>query len=197
MISPSAALAPAGAVLEFWFEERCRKLWFERNEAFDAEIRERFAELVSTAAAGRLGLWESTRDGALGLAILLDQFPRNLYRGSPQAFAADAAARCVAARALDRGFDRQTPWERRFFFYMPFEHSEIAADQDRSVELFGAWLEASPPERRAEAEEQFEYVRRHQEIIGRFGRFPHRNATLGRASTPAEIAFLQEPRSSF
>ena len=197
MTSPPPGMAPAGAVLEFWFEERCRKLWFKREAAFDAEIRERFTELVGAAAAGRLGLWESTRDGALGLVILLDQFPRNLYRDSPRAFAADAEARRVAARALDRGFDGQTAWERRLFFYMPFEHSENAADQDRSVELFGAWVEASPPESRAEAEEQFEYVRRHQEIIGRFGRFPHRNAVLGRASTPAELAFLQEPRSSF
>jgi len=197
MTSSSPALARAGAVLEFWFQERCRKLWFKCEEAFDAEIRERFADLVGPAAAGRLGLWESTTHGTLGLVILLDQFPRNLYRGLPQAFAADAEARRVAARALDRGFDRQTAWARRFFFYMPFEHSENAADQDRSVELFGAWVEASPPESRAEAEEQFEYVRRHQEIIARFGRFPHRNLVLGRASAPAEIAFLQEPRSSF
>jgi uncharacterized protein (DUF924 family) len=193
----SPAMADASAVLQFWFDERCRKFWFKREDFFDAEIRERFAGLVDEAAAGRLASWESCSEGALGLVILLDQFPRNLYRDSPRAYGADALARGVAARAIDRGFDRQSAWERRFFFYMPFEHSESAADQDRAVELFGALVEASPPQKRAEAGEAYEYARRHQEIIRRFGRFPHRNAILGRVSTPAESAFLQEPRSSF
>jgi uncharacterized protein (DUF924 family) len=194
---PVVATVDAATVLGFWFEERCRKLWFKREADFDAEIRARFTELVDEAAAGRLASWESSSEGALGLVILLDQLPRNLYRDSPRAFAADSQSRAVARRAVGRGFDRQTPWERRFFFYMPFEHSESAADQDRAVALFRAWVEESAPERRDEAEKQFEYVLRHQEIIRRFGRFPHRNAILGRVSTPAEAAFLQEPRSSF
>ena len=129
--------------------------------------------------------------------ILLDQFPRNLHRGSPCAFAADPLARRIAAAAIATGLDRATPWDRRKFFYLPFEHSEDAADQALSVELFAAWVAESPPERREAAEDQFEYVLRHQEIIERFGRFPHRNIALGRVTTPEEAIFLQEPRSSF
>jgi uncharacterized protein (DUF924 family) len=129
--------------------------------------------------------------------ILLDQFPRNIYRCSLRAFAADARARRVARAAVAAGFDQATAWDRRCFFYLPFEHSEDAADQALSVALFRAWVAASPPERRADAEDQLTYVLRHQEIVARFGRFPHRNAALGRVTTPEEAAFLQEPRSSF
>jgi uncharacterized protein (DUF924 family) len=187
----------ATEVLDFWFEERCRALWFARDDAFDEEIRASFADLAARAAEGKLAAWASSAEGALALLVLLDQFPRNLHRGSALAFAADPLARQEADRAIARGFDLQTAWERRFFFYLPFEHSEEAADQERSVALFAAWVDASPAEARARAQEQFEYVLRHQEIIARFGRFPHRNAALGRSSTPTEIAFLQEPRSSF
>jgi len=187
----------AAEVLDFWFAERCRALWFVRDDAFDGEIREGFAGLAAEGAAGRLAEWEDSPEGALALVILLDQFHRNLHRGAPQAFAADSLAREVADRAIGRGFDLETPWERRSFFYLPFEHSEDSPDQDRAVAIFRDWVDSSPAERRAHAEEQFDYVLRHHEIIRRFGRFPHRNAVLGRASTPVETAFLQEPRSSF
>lgn len=129
--------------------------------------------------------------------IVLDQFPRNIHRGSHLAFANDAEARAVARRAIARGFDVALPRTRHFFFYLPFEHSEDVADQDRSVALFGRWVEACPVETRAEAEKHLTYILRHQEIIRRFGRFPHRNAALGRVSTPEEEAFLMEPNSSF
>jgi uncharacterized protein (DUF924 family) len=184
-------------VLDFWFEARCRDLWFARDDAFDAEIRARFAELAAAAAAGDLAAWAATAEGALALVVLLDQFPRNLHRGSARAFAADAMARRVADAAIARGFDLQTSWHRRFFFYLPFEHSEDAGDQARSVAYFSAWCDCCPAEEQARVREQLEYVVRHQEIIARFGRFPHRNPALGRPTTPEEALFLQEPRSSF
>jgi uncharacterized protein (DUF924 family) len=198
-LSPSAApaIAEAAAVIEFWFAERCQPLWFAREDAFDAEIRAAFAELTEAAAAGICASWAGTPEGTLALLILLDQFPRNLNRGSPRAFAADRLAREVAAAAIAAGVDRALPWDRRRFFYLPFEHSEDEADQTRSVALFRAWLEESPAERRADAEDQLDAALRHQEIVQRFGRFPHRNAALGRVTTPAEVEFLQEPRSSF
>ena len=133
-----------------------------------------------------MGSWEASALEALALVIVLDQFPRNIHRGSHLAFANDAEARAVARRAIARGFDVALPRTRHFFFYLPFEHSEGAADQDRSVALFGRW-----------AEKHLAYILRHQEIVRRFGRFPHRNAALGRVSTPEEEAFLMEPNSSF
>jgi uncharacterized protein (DUF924 family) len=134
----------------------------------------------------------------LALTLLLDQVPRNIHRGTSLAFAADPRAREVASHAVDRGFDRLLPADRRWFFYMPFEHSEDLGDQRRSVSLFESWVQghADGP-LRERAEEQLFYVRRHAEAIERFGRFPHRNKILGRESTPAEIAFLEEPHSSF
>jgi len=189
--------AAAEELLAFWFAERCRGLWFERNEAFDREIRARFAVLHAEGAAGRLARWEETPNAALALVILLDQFPRNMYRGRPEAFASDPLARAVAGRAIDRGFDQMVRHDRRPFFYLPFEHSEDLAEQDRSVALFRAWAEAAPEAERQECLEQCEWVLRHREIIQRFGRFPHRNAALGRETTAAEAAFLKEPRSSF
>jgi uncharacterized protein (DUF924 family) len=184
-------------VLTFWFADRARALWFSRSDAFDAEIRERFGATAAAAAAGELDAWGSDGDGALALIVVLDQFPRNLHRGSPLAFAGDARARAAASAAIDRGFDLAAPLDRRAFFYLPFEHSELLADQDRSVELFGRWVEAHPEDNRAGAEDQMTYAVRHREIIERFGRFPHRNAVVGRDSTAEEIAFLAEPGSSF
>jgi uncharacterized protein (DUF924 family) len=148
-------------------------------------------------ARGGLPAWEETPQTALALVILLDQFPRNMHRGRAEAFAADPLARAVAGRAIDRGFDLMLRRDRRCFFYLPFEHSEDLAEQDRSVALFQAWFEAAPEAEKPQCLEQIEYVLRHQEIIRRFGRFPHRNAALGRETTPEEAAFLLEPRSSF
>ncbi len=189
--------AAAQELLTFWFAARSRKLWFERNEGFDAEIRARFGQLSVTGAGGRLSAWEEAPQSALALVILLDQFPRNMHRGRAEAFACDPLARAVAGRAIDRGFDGTVRHDRRPFFYLPFEHSEDLAEQDRSVALFQAWAEAAPDAERQKCLEQCQWVLRHQEIIRRFGRFPHRNAALGRETTAAEEAFLKEPRSSF
>jgi uncharacterized protein (DUF924 family) len=190
-------LPPASEVLAFWFGEPARSLWFASRPAFDDEIRSRFGAVVTAAASGALDGWASSGDGALALTIALDQFPRNIHRGTPAAFAHDARARQVAGRAIDHGFDLAVPLDRRMFFYLPFEHSEALADQERSVELFARWVGEHPEARRADADDQMTYVVRHHEIIERFGRFPHRNAILGRASAPDEIAFLREPGSSF
>lgn len=174
-------------VLAFWFSERVAPLWFRSDPALDAEIRERFGALVTAAAAGELDDWLETPEGALALVILLDQFPRNIYRGTPAAFAADAKARAVADRALARGHDHQLAPARRMFLYLPFEHSEQLADQERSLALFTALGDA----------ELLDYAVRHREIIARFGRFPHRNAVLGRPSTIEEQAFMTQPGSAF
>ena len=153
--------------------------------------------MIRRAAAGEFSAWEESAADALALVVLLDQFPRNIHRGSPLAYSADPLARDVAGRAIDRGFHLALPREWRFFFYLPFEHSEDLIDQARSITLFHAWVEECPAEKRAEADHHFTYILRHEEIIRRFGRFPHRNAALGRATTPEEAAFLKEPRSSF
>ncbi|MFZ5791286.1 MAG: DUF924 family protein [Pseudomonadota bacterium] len=184
-------------LLDFWLSERARPLWFEKNAAFDEEIRRRFGGWIEAGAEGRLAAWEHMPDSALALVVLLDQFPRNIFRGSPRAFMQDAAARAVADRAIQRGHDRAVALAHRFFFYLPYEHSESLEEQRRSVALFRRWVEAHEGPARAQAEDQFRYVLRHQEIIERFGRFPHRNAILGRASSPEELAFLAEPMSSF
>ncbi len=184
-------------VLEFWFSEQSRALWFEKIAAFDEAIRSRFEDTVRAAADGELEHWERTAPGALALVIVLDQFPRNLYRGSARAFAADARARQVADRAINRRLDQEIPLAQRHFFFLPFEHSESRADQERSIALFQAWAEAHDGQARDGALEQMRYVHRHAEIIERFGRFPHRNEALGRESTEAEIAFLREPMSGF
>ena len=184
-------------LLDFWFSDQSRLHWFEKNAAFDAAIRERFEETLHAGATGELDPWARTAPGGLALVILLDQFPRNLYRGSARAFAADARARAIASQAIDRRQDQDTALDRRFFFYVPFEHSESLADQERSVALFQAWAEAHDGRARDEALEYMPYIHRHAEIIRRFGRFPHRNEALGRESTAAELAFLQEPMSSF
>ena len=186
-----------GEVLEFWFSEQVRPLWFERNAAFDEEIRSRFGATVAAACLGDLSYWVRAVDSSLALLLLLDQFPRNIHRGTLRAFAGDTHARATANTAIERGFDRRAPLDRRFFFYMPFEHSEDPKDQARSVALFRRWAEEHRGAARERALEQMKYVLRHQEIVDRFGRFPHRNTVLGRESTPEEIAFLQEPNSSF
>jgi len=181
-------------VLELWFSDRARALWFDKDPVFDDEIRQRFGPVISAAASGALDAWMADGDGALALTIVLDQFPRNIHRGSARAFEHDSRARDVADRAIQRQLDLAVPLDRRVFFYLPFQHSESLADQDRSVELFSRWAKQHPG---ATADDEMIYVLRHHEIIRRFGRFPHRNAALGRGSTPAELAFLAEPLSSF
>jgi uncharacterized protein (DUF924 family) len=166
-------------VIAFWRAAGPQK-WFGKDAAFDREIEARFLSVHEAAAAGRLSGWEATPDGALALLLLLDQFPRNMFRNSARAFATDPLARAVADRAVAHQFDASVPSAERIFFYLPFEHSENLADQERSLDL----------SRRAGGGKADKYAEVHADIIRRFGRFPHRNAILGRATTPDEQAFL-------
>lgn len=186
-------------ILDFWFgtpgtptHGRFRSEWFRKDAAFDAAIRERFLPAVTAALAGGLAEWPATPRGALALLIVLDQFPRNLFRGQAQAFAGDARARAVADAVLAQGGDRAMSGVERVFVYLPFEHSEALADQERSLQLFGRLAEEEPG-----FIDTLDYARRHHEVIARFGRFPHRNAALGRESTAAESAYLAQPGSGF
>lgn len=195
--------ARAAAIRDFWFgapghpeRGRVRKAWFEKNEAFDGELRGLFLADYERAAAGACDALAGTPDGVLALMILLDQLPRNLFRGQGRAFATDARARDVAARAVASGLDARLSAVERIFVYLPFEHSEDVADQRRAVALFES-LPVTPEFTEAERANTIDYARRHLVIIERFGRFPHRNAALGRASTPEEIEFLKQPGSSF
>ncbi|SLN15194.1 DUF924 family protein [Oceanibacterium hippocampi] len=181
--------ATPDTVLDFWFDPAHEPLWFVRDDTFDAAIEERFRSVFEAAARGDLDHWQATPRGALALVIVLDQFSRNLLRGDPATFAQDEKARAIADAALGGGDDErlETATERRFL-YMPFMHSERLDDQARCVALFMA---------RGEDQKSLESAIRHRDIIARFGRFPHRNAVLGRTSTPAEAEFLTEPGSSF
>ncbi|MBX9844171.1 MAG: DUF924 family protein [Xanthobacteraceae bacterium] len=169
----------ADAVLAFWRSAGPDK-WFKKDTAFDDEIRARFLKSYEAAVRGELAAWGETREGALTLVIVLDQFPRNMFRGSARAFEADPLALAVAARAIERGFDLQLPVQERAFFYLPFEHSERLADQERCCALFRTTGDA----------ELLKWAELHADIIRRFGRFPHRNSALGRTTTPEEQAFL-------
>jgi uncharacterized protein (DUF924 family) len=171
----------AADIVAFW-QEAGPERWYKKDDAFDEEIRTRFLVLHEEAAAGRLREWEQTAPGALALLILLDQFPRNMFRGSAQAFATDDQARAIAAGALVRGFDAQAPDIMRGFFYLPFMHSEDLADQERAVTLYKAAGDTGG----------LKWAEEHADIIRRFGRFPHRNVILGRATTAEEQAFLDE-----
>ena len=174
-------------VLRFWFEEHGPKDWFAKNSDFDAKIRARFGALHERAARGELDGWAGTPEGTLALIVVLDQFSRNLHRNDAKAFACDPKALGLARMALDRGFLSGFGEPERAFFLLPFEHSENPRDQEISVMHFGRF---SDPLYRDAAE-------KHKAIIDRFGRYPHRNAVLGRPSTPEEIAFLTGPGSSF
>ena len=167
-------------MLGFWREAGATK-WFNGGAGFDAECRARFLEPHHAAARREFAHWMRDAEGALALALLLDQIPRNVFRGSAHAFATDGLAREYARNAIDAGFDRRIDAPMRLFLYMPFEHSEDMADQDRAVRLIEAMGEAG----------YADYARRHRDAIARFGRFPHRNAALGRASTPEEEAWLE------
>jgi uncharacterized protein (DUF924 family) len=174
-------------ILAFWFAPETRPLWFERDPAFDADIARRFGPMIEEAADGRLAFWGKEPEGALALCLLLDQFPRNIWRGTPRAFAYDIFALGVAEEALAAGHDRALPPDRRLFLYLPLEHSEDLGRQERCVALMAALGDPI----------LLDYAVRHRDIVARFGRFPHRNAILGRDSTPEEQAFLEEPGSSF
>ncbi len=171
--------APA-EVVAFWRDAGADK-WFTKDAGFDAAVRTRFLDTYEAAVRGELAAWEASADAALALVLVLDQFPRNMFRGEARVYAADALARAVADRAIARGFDREAG-DLRKFFYLPFEHSEDPADQQRCVALNRAAGDA----------DALKWAEHHADIIRRFGRFPHRNAALGRASTPEEEAFLAE-----
>ena len=189
----------AQALIDFWFgpegdpeREQHRQIWFRSTPEYDAELRRWFLADYEAAAAGALGHWEAEPLSALALVLLLDQLPRNIFRDSARAYATDALARAVADRALARGFDRLMPPNWRKFFYMPLHHSEDLADQQRSTELFLALPHDGEPEDRDRRGGLRRYGLPYVEVIARFGRFPHRNAILGRASTPEEIEFLKD-----
>ena len=185
-------------VLDFWFGApdspeygKPREAWFRKSDEFDETIRARFLDLHRIAADGGLRGWQAAPDALLALIVVLDQFSRNLYRGSGRAFAVDARALVAAELAVSRGYDRALAPVQRWFVYLPFEHAEDLATQRRCLQLFEG-LRGDP-----DSAENIDYARRHCEIIERFGRFPHRNAALGRASTPEEIEFLKQPGSAF
>jgi uncharacterized protein (DUF924 family) len=185
------------AVLDFWFSDRARPLWFEKDRAFDDEIRALFGDAVDAAQGGAFEPWCNDAEGTLALLVLLDQMARNIHRGSPRAFAGDRRALAVAQRAVAAGIDRGFDFAHRRFFYLPYEHSEDPVMQARSLQLFADLAATCAPHEKAEADDQHVYAQRHADIIARFGRYPHRNACLGRPCTPEEAAFLLEPDSSF
>lgn len=187
-------------ILEFWFGRRQaneteygkrRAIWFSKNPEFDQKIQTRFRADYEQAAAGKLDHWRESPQGCLALTLLLDQFPRNMFRGDPQTFATDSQALSVAQHAITQGFDQQLLPIQRWFIYLPFEHSENLEHQNQAVALFRQ-LGDDP-----DSLNVLDYAIRHRAVIERFGRFPHRNKVLGRPSTPEEVEFLKQPGSSF
>ena len=184
-------------ILDFWFgcegEEgygEFRNEWFQKDEEFDRQIRERFQQDHERAARGEYDGWQNAPESCLALVILLDQFPRNLFRDDPRTHATDGKALGISRESIQKDFDRKLPPFQRHFLYMPFMHSEEAEDQRRSVELFRKLAEEGGPD-------VVEFAEGHRDIVERFGRFPHRNEVLGRETTPEEAEFLEQPGSSF
>lgn len=175
----SVRVAPAG-IVSFWRKAGPDK-WFVQDESLDQAVRSRFLRAYEAAASGDLADWEESAIGALALLLLMDQFPRNMFRGEQRAFATDPLARAIADRAVTRGFDQATDPAMRQFFYLPFMHSEALIDQERSVRLYEALGEA----------EQLRHAMEHRDVVQRFGRFPHRNQALGRETSLAEQGFLE------
>lgn len=185
-------------ILNFWFDDPdaiaaggYRKVWFSKDLDFDRAIQTQFLTDYQQAAIGQLDHWQSTPEGCLALILLLDQFPRNLFRGQPQSFATDAKALTIAEQAIAQGFDQALPLIQRWFVYLPFMHSEDLTMQQRSVQLYTTFQD-NPVTPSA-----YTYALKHLEVIERFGRFPHRNVILGRETTPEEAEFLTQPGSSF
>jgi len=196
---PDTTIDPAAReVLDFWFgaagsaqHGQPRREWFAKDTAFDQQILERFGARIEAALAGRLTDWAGTPEGALALIIVLDQLTRNSFRDTPRMFAGDAQALDLACRVVALGWDARLSSLQRWFCYLPFEHAEDLAMQRESLRLFGALRDD------AQAGGALQWAQRHYEVIERFGRFPHRNEILGRASTPAELEFLNQPGSRF
>ncbi|MGB3633823.1 MAG: DUF924 family protein [Rubrobacteraceae bacterium] len=186
-----------GEILDFWFgredEEgygEFREAWFQKDEAFDDQVRERFLDDYERAARGEYDGWREKPESCLALVILLDQFPRNLFRDDPRTHATDDKALDASREVIQKGFDKELLPFQRHFLYMPFMHSESLEDQQRSVALFQELAEEGGPDVK-------EYAEGHRDIVERFGRFPHRNEILGRETTPEEAKFLEQPGSSF
>ena len=175
------------SVLQFWFTDSTPEDWFTKSDAYDEKVRQQLGPLYQQARKGEFDSWAETAEGALALTILLDQVPRNIFRGSDQSFATDHKALAITKAALDKGFENQLEPEQKPFLLLPLEHSEDLADQERSVELFK--IHGS--------EQGYDYAIRHKVIIERFGRFPHRNSVLGRQNTAEETEFLKQPGSGF
>jgi uncharacterized protein (DUF924 family) len=193
-------------LLGFWFgdsdddaavAQSQSKLWWSHDPATDNEIKQRFGDLVARAAAGELDDWAETARGRLALILLFDQLPRNIHRGFPKAFATDPRALRLALEGLQAGVDEELRPIEKVFLMMPLEHSESLDRQEESVRRFRALAEEAPENLKATFEYYLDYAVRHRDIIARFGRFPHRNELLGRISTSEELAFLEEPGSSF
>ncbi|MEE4409290.1 MULTISPECIES: DUF924 family protein [unclassified Serratia (in: enterobacteria)] len=174
-------------IIDFWFEEIDPVMWFKKDDDFDSRLQVRFGELWHAAAAGELAHWRDTIEGRLAEVIVLDQFSRNLYRGTPRAFSSDCMALVLAQEAIRSGQCEQLSREQRGFLYLPFMHSESAVIHRQALALYTELNNG----------EQLEFELRHKAIIDRFGRYPHRNAILGRMSTPEEEEFLQQPGSGF
>lgn len=202
-LDTAASATPAQTiqdVVTFWFEETQPKQYFVKDPAFDQRVRDKLAGLHAQAMADELIDWQQTALGCLALCVVLDQAPRNMYRDDPRAFASDPKALSVAQYAVEQGLDKQLVPRQRTFIYLPFEHAEDKGLQAQSVALFKALhveVAARDPEAGQGFAVTYDYALRHQAIVDRFGRFPHRNAVLGRQSTPEESAFLSEPGSSF
>ncbi len=174
-------------ILAFWFGELQPAQWFRADAALDASIAARFGNVLVALRQQVPAAWTATARGTLAAVIVLDQFPRNIHRGTPDAFASDATALALASRLISKGGDRELSEVERQFLYMPYQHAEDLSVQERSLELYRALGNANV----------LDFATRHRDIIARFGRFPHRNVIVGRASTPEEVAFLQQPGSSF
>ncbi len=193
-------------IRRFWFGDHASdaavaadksSLWWSKNAETDARIRHHFEDMVIKAGQRELDGWAATPDGRLALILLTDQFPRNIYRDSGKAFAFDALARAWCREGLALGVDAMLRPIERVFFYLPLEHSESVSDQAQAVELFQSLAAQAAPDAKATFDGFLDFARRHKIIIDRFGRFPHRNRLLDRASTPEEAAFLAQPGSSF
>lgn len=208
--APVSAPSPASAdeVLAFWLGAArpdnaqallIKQQWFTKSDTLDAQIRARFEPTVQAALAGQLDHWAGDAWSCLALLVLLDQFTRNMYRGTPQAFGGDARALAVAQRAMAQGLDQQLPGVTRIFVYLPLEHAEDLAMQEASVAAFAqlAAAHTGAGDEQAFFAGTLDYAHRHQEVIAQFGRFPHRNAILGRPSTPQERDYLAQPGAGF
>ena len=199
-MAPGVVPERARALIDFWFgppgdpeRENHRQIWFKSTPEYDERLRELFLADYEQAAAGAFEAWEAAPESALALVLLLDQVPRNVFRGDPRTYATDPLARIVADRALARGFDAALPPNWRKFFYMPLHHSEDLADQRRATALAESLPDDRAPEERGGNRR---YGRPYPEVIERFGRFPHRNEILGRTSTAEELAFMEQAKAS-